>query len=94
MFGHVVGQPLARRDPVRLALEHRQVLDLVDTSVDDLHSGAAGPDDRHPFTREIQRRIPLRGVNAGARERVPARQVRPARPVEVAGSGDHDTRRS
>ena len=91
MFGHVVGEPFARRDPVRLALEHSQVLDLVDTGIDNLHSGATGSDDRHPFTSEVQRRIPQRRVNAGARERVPARQIRPARPVEVAGSGDNDT---
>ena len=72
MFGHVVGQPLTRGDPVGLALEHRQVLDLVDARIDDLHGGAAGPDDRHPFTGEVQRRIPPCGVNAGARERIPA----------------------
>ena len=59
---------------MRLALEHRQVLDLLDARVDDLHGGAAGSDDRHPLAGQVQRGIPLRGVNADARERIPARQ--------------------
>ena len=49
VLGNVVGQPLARRNPVRLALEDGQVLDLVDAGVDDLYCGAACTDDRHPL---------------------------------------------
>ena len=87
---HIVTGPLARCDPVRLTLEHRQMLDLVDTRVDDLDRGAARPDDGDPFAGEVERRVPLRGVNTDAREGVPACQLGPARAVEVAGRGDHD----
>ena len=73
VLGHVIGQPLARSNPVRLPLEDRQMLDLVDAGVDDLHRCAACTDDRHPLAVQVQRSIPLSGVNAGARERLPAR---------------------
>src|SRR5271156_7016 len=90
MRRHVVGQPVTGGHPVRLTLEHGQVLHLVDTRVDDLHGGAAGPDDGDLLTGEVQRLIPQRRVNADARERVSAFDRWPAWSVKVAGRGDHD----
>lgn len=52
--GHLIGQPLTRRHPVWLPLEHRQVLDLVNTRVDDLYGGAARPDHSHLLAGEIE----------------------------------------
>ena len=75
---------------MRLTLEHSQVRHLVDARVDDLHGGAAGPDDRHPLAGEIQRRIPQRRMSAVARERFSTLDVGPPRAVEVAGGRDDD----
>ena len=94
VFGHVVGQSLARCDPVGLTLEHRQVLDLLDAGVDDLHGRAARSDDGDPLPRQVDLGIPQGGVQTDARERVTTRYVRPARPVQIASRGDHDARMS
>ena len=79
-----------RRAPVRPALEHGEVADLVGDLTDDLDGGGAGADDGDLLAREIDRLVgPIKGMERAALEGIHAFEARRRRRREQADR-EHD----
>ena len=85
-----VRRVLLRHDPLRGALEQRQVRDFVDHGRHDLHAGRSAPDDAEARPGDRHRVIPTGTVETGAGELTEPVDVGVARMVQHARGGDDD----
>ena len=78
------------KDPLRGALEQRDLRHLVDDRRHDLYRGRAGADDADALAVEAVRMIPARGVEAGAGETLQPVDLRVRWMVQHAGGRDDE----